>query len=595
MTQKYLEYKQKMMDKGVDRDGHYGWQCWDGTADYQDFLGTPMTYTARGGDSKSGYVKDIWLNRNGNGILDYYDEVEVLEQGDIVVFKEHPWFPLSHIAIFDSDIDGTYGYFFGQNQGGKNTNPSGGSSFNIVKFPYEATYPTAFRLKSQSSKTETNKEGGRLPKYINTNLMNTGNMFAIKGVVIHNDAGSMTPEQYVEWLRNRNKELGIAHYYINKDTIARVVDTYRIAYHCGDGVSATSGNGTMIGFEVCQSMSASDKDFLANEDMTLMQATEDLLFYGLPINTSTVRLHHEFVPTSCPHRSMALHGGTTASTKTYFIQRMQHFAKLGKTVDEMIKNSSGTVTTTSKKSAKPTGTFKIEVVNREKGEFSVRLSNINSPDGISEVLFPTWTTDGGQDDIIWHKGVKQSNGTYLFATGISKHKNGTGEYNVHAYIKTPDGVNHFIGGDKFNMTDEITGEITVTNINPEAGTFQVNLKGIKTRNKLKQVLFPTWTTHKGQDDLKWYVGTLHSDDTYSYTVHTKDHGGEFGEYIIHVYGDTVLGSRKAIGGTKLDFKKDTGVTASSKPEVILVSQEDIDIKHVVLTKEEYEKIKGIKQ
>ena len=83
-------------------------------------------------------------------------------------------------------------------------------------------------------------------------------------------------------------------------------------------------------------MSASNADFLANEDMTLMQATEDLLFYGLPINGNTVRLHHEFVPTSCPHRSMALHGNTTASVKAYFIQRMQYFASLGKTVDEML-------------------------------------------------------------------------------------------------------------------------------------------------------------------------------------------------------------------------------------------------------------------
>lgn len=168
-------------------------------------------------------------------------------------------------------------------------------------------------------------------------------------VVIHNDAGSInaTAEWYVGWLRDRNKELGIAHYYIDRHTIARVIDTYKIGYHCGDGVSATSGNGNYIGYEVCQSMGASKADFLANEDMTLMQATEDLLFYDLPINEQTVRLHHEFVPTSCPHRSMELHGGTTASTKAYFIQRMKHFATLGKTVDEMLKGKPVSTTPTS--------------------------------------------------------------------------------------------------------------------------------------------------------------------------------------------------------------------------------------------------------
>ena len=169
-------------------------------------------------------------------------------------------------------------------------------------------------------------------KKINESLMNVGPLVSIDGVVIHNDAGSGTAEWYVNWLRTRNKNLGIAHYYITKDTIARVIDTNLIGYHTGHWPS----NQRYIGYEVCQSMSASDADFLANEDMTLMQATEDLLFYGLPINANTVRLHHEFVPTSCPHRSMALHGNTTASVKAYFIQRMQYFASLGKTVDEML-------------------------------------------------------------------------------------------------------------------------------------------------------------------------------------------------------------------------------------------------------------------
>lgn len=169
-------------------------------------------------------------------------------------------------------------------------------------------------------------------KKINESLMNVGPLVSIDGVVIHNDAGSGTPEWYVNWLRTRDKNLGIAHYYITKDTIARVIDTNLIGYHTGEWNS----NQRYIGYEVCQSMSASNKDFLANEDMTLMQATEDLLFYGLPINGNTVRVHHEMVPTSCPHRSMALHGNTTASVKAYFVQRMQYFASLGKTVDEML-------------------------------------------------------------------------------------------------------------------------------------------------------------------------------------------------------------------------------------------------------------------
>ena len=169
---------------------------------------------------------------------------------------------------------------------------------------------------------------------INETLMeNSGRLVGIEFVVIHNDAGSMTPIQYIEWLRYREKSLGIAHYYCNRNTIVRVVDTYNIAYHTGDWWS----NIRSIGYEVCESMKVSDEEFLENEDITLMQATEDLLYYGLPITTDTVRLHHEFVPTSCPHRSLALHGGTTESVKKYFVIRMNELAQLGSTVEEMLE------------------------------------------------------------------------------------------------------------------------------------------------------------------------------------------------------------------------------------------------------------------
>ena len=65
-----------------------------------------------------------------------------MQPGDIAVFKEVAgWTPYSHIAIFHSDIDGQYGWFFGQNQGGYK------GSFNLCKLPYYCTFDTAFRPK----------------------------------------------------------------------------------------------------------------------------------------------------------------------------------------------------------------------------------------------------------------------------------------------------------------------------------------------------------------------------------------------------------------------------------------------------------------
>ena len=99
----------------------------------------------------SKYAKDIWIYRKTNGILRNSIEVSIYKPGDIVVFKEVPNVtPYSHIAIFDSDIDGKYGWFLGQNQGGV------GGAFNLCKFPYSATYDTGFRPKclvNQSTNT----------------------------------------------------------------------------------------------------------------------------------------------------------------------------------------------------------------------------------------------------------------------------------------------------------------------------------------------------------------------------------------------------------------------------------------------------------
>ena len=220
---------------------------------------------------------------------------------------------------------------------------------------------------------------------INETLMeNSGRLVGVEFVVIHNDAGSMTPEQYIEWLRYREKSLGIAHYYCNRNTIVRVVDTYNIAYHTGDWWS----NIRSIGYEVCESMKVSDEEFLENEDITLMQATEDLLYYGLPITTDTVRLHHEFVPTSCPHRSLALHGGTTESVKEYFVIRMNELAQLGSTVEEML----GTISEPKVATEAVDETFQETVQSADEGdaELTDNDSTTSNESLAKEVILGLW-------------------------------------------------------------------------------------------------------------------------------------------------------------------------------------------------------------
>lgn len=52
--------------------------------------------------------------------------------------------------------------------------------------------------------------------------------------------------------------------------------------------------------------------------------------------------------------------------------------------------------------------------------------------GIKKVMFPTWTTNNNQDDLIWHEGTVSGN-TAKCWIGIENHNNEYGEYTTHIY------------------------------------------------------------------------------------------------------------------------------------------------------------------
>lgn len=161
----------------------------------------------------------------------------------------------------------------------------------------------------------------------------TGKKNSIKGVVIHNDAGSMTPSQYLPWLngrvRNGQINLGFAALYVNRNEALWFSPTDHAEWH----TATPSGNWNYIGFEVCESMSANNTNFLANEEATLKVAADVMKSYNLTPNRSTVMLHNEFVSTACPHRSWEIHIGKGApynqanknKLKDHFIKRIKHY------------------------------------------------------------------------------------------------------------------------------------------------------------------------------------------------------------------------------------------------------------------------------
>lgn len=141
-----------------------------------------------------------------------------------------------------------------------------------------------------------------------------------KAVVIHNDAGSNNANVkfYTNWLPGHNPELGFAHVYIASDGRLQAADFSYKAWHAGNSYA----NANYASWEVCQS-EGDEAQFLRNEQAVLDDVAKYMKLWGLTPSYDTVKLHAELSATSCPRRSMQLHGGTIESVRSYFIAELK--------------------------------------------------------------------------------------------------------------------------------------------------------------------------------------------------------------------------------------------------------------------------------
>ena len=207
-------------------------------------------------------------------------------------------------------------------------------------------------------------------------------------------------------------------------------------------------------------------------------------------------------------------------------------------------------TTTELSFGRPQGKVTIANNNPDTGTFDVLISNVSSPYGVREVKVPTWSSIGGQDDIIWYTAKKQANGTYKVTVKATDHKKSTGEYNIHVYYIQEN--NQLVGVTGTTTTVSIAhpkGTLTITNNNPDAGTFDVLISNVSSPYGVREVKLPTWSNVNGQDDIIWYTATRQANGTYKTTVKASDHKRSTGLYHIHLYYIQDNGKIVGVSGT----------------------------------------------
>ena len=220
-------------------------------------------------------------------------------------------------------------------------------------------------------------------------------------------------------------------------------------------------------------------------------------------------------------------------------------------------------TTTKVSVAKPEGKLTIANNNPKTGTFDVIVSEVSSPQGVREVLLPTWSNEQGQDDIIWHKAQRQSDGTYKFTVRSSEHKNSVGDYSVHLYYIQNDGKMVGVGGTTTKVSvAKPEGKLTIANNDPKTGTFDVIVSEVSSPQGVREVLLPTWSNENGQDDIIWHKAQKQSDGTYKFTVRSSEHKNSVGDYSVHLYYVQNDGKMVGVGGTTTKVS----VAAGEKPQ-----------------------------
>ncbi|WP_449164800.1 SH3 domain-containing protein [Streptococcus sp. 11273D007BW] len=113
-----------------------------------------------------------------------------------------------------------------------------------------------------------------------------------------------------------------------------------------------------------------------------------------------------------------------------------------------------------------TGNIIIQNKNAVSGSFDVVITNVYSPKGLKEVKIPVWSSENGQDDLVWYSGIKQSDGTYKVSVTSNNHKNSVGLYNIHLYYVKNDGTLEGVAT-ATTVVNRNTSQVTL----PQSGTY----------------------------------------------------------------------------------------------------------------------------
>ncbi|EFW07278.1 surface antigen [Streptococcus anginosus 1_2_62CV] len=261
--------------------------------------------------------------------------------------------------------------------------------------------------------------------------------------------------------------------------------------------------------------------------------------------------------------------------------------------DGSLQGVTGTTTKVEEPKYSVTGTIHIE--NKTSQGFDVVVTDVSSTKGVKMVKLPVWSSQGGQDDIIWYDAAKQIDGTYKLSVDIRRHKNNRGEYNIHMYYVQSDGSLQGVTGTTTKVEEpkySVTGTINIQNKTSQG--FDVLITNASDSNGISRVKVPIWTDKGGQDDIIWYDAAKQSDGNYKVSVNIDKHKGERGTYNIHLYYIESNGKVRGVSGTKTSVAEPSSAREIIPSQGVYTFKKEVEVKNspAMVAKTEFTFAKG---
>ncbi|WP_394405831.1 GBS Bsp-like repeat-containing protein [Streptococcus sp. 20-1249] len=191
----------------------------------------------------------------------------------------------------------------------------------------------------------------------------------------------------------------------------------------------------------------------------------------------------------------------------------------------------------------------------EVGALDITVQNL--PENTTEVRIPTWSSQNGQDDIVWYTASQNEDGSYGLRIPLNAHNFDTGNYESHVYIKENGQASQKYMAKVTTLVEnghvplQPKPTFTIENLDVARGTYQVVTQETLQSKKIKSVDVATWSMDK-QANIKWRKANL-VNGAYQVAVDFQEHKNHPGIYQNHVYVTYTDGKRSGYAQSPIDL------------------------------------------